>query len=47
VSRPTQLEGAPPPGQEWAAVAASGELAAILVEKREGELWPRVNFVGL
>jgi tRNA pseudouridine55 synthase len=28
---------------EWAAVTATGELAAILREKRPGELWPRRN----
>jgi tRNA pseudouridine55 synthase len=29
---------------EWAAVSAAGELAAILREKRPGELWPHRNF---
>ena len=29
---------------EWAATDASGELAAILFEKKPGELWPRMNF---
>jgi tRNA pseudouridine55 synthase len=29
---------------EWAAVTAAGELAAILREKRPGQLWPHRNF---
>jgi tRNA pseudouridine55 synthase len=30
--------------EEWAAVDASGQLVAILREKRAGELWPVMNF---
>jgi tRNA pseudouridine55 synthase len=30
---------------EWAAVDAAGGLAAIVVEKRPGELWPAINLV--
>lgn len=31
-------------GSEWAATDPTGQLAAILFEKRPGELWPAINF---
>jgi tRNA pseudouridine55 synthase len=33
-------------GPEWAAVNASGDLKALLFEKRPGQLWPLHNFEG-
>ena len=39
--------GSPPPSNgraEWAAVDPAGQLAAILVEKHPGQLWPARNF---
>jgi hypothetical protein len=30
---------------EWAALTPTGQLAAILREKRAGQLWPHRNFV--
>ncbi len=41
LTRPDKSTGSPP---ERAALDASGRLAAILYEKRPGELWPRMNF---
>jgi tRNA pseudouridine55 synthase len=32
-------------GREWAALDSTGRLAAILVEKQAGQLWPARNFV--
>jgi hypothetical protein len=29
---------------EWAGIDEAGELAAILIQKSAGELWPRLNF---
>ena len=35
----------PATSPEWAALTATGELAAILREKRAGQLWPHRNFL--
>ncbi len=44
---PTSADAKPasvPTATEWAAVDPAGQLAAILVEKRPGQLWPACNF---
>lgn len=46
ISRPSSSGTTLEPSAEWAAIDHSGNLAAILYEKRPGELWPRHNFVG-
>jgi tRNA U55 pseudouridine synthase TruB len=33
-----------PLGEEWAAIDAAGQLVAILFEKQQGQLWPKLNF---
>jgi tRNA pseudouridine55 synthase len=45
IAIPGDVGGSPTvAGPEWAAVTAAGALAAILREKRPGQLWPHRNF---
>jgi tRNA pseudouridine55 synthase len=48
IPMPARSETEPPliDDQEWAAVNASGDLVALLTEKRPGQLWPQHNFEG-
>jgi hypothetical protein len=41
---PPADEAATTDSREWAAIGSNGQLVAIVVEKRPGQLWPVRNF---
>lgn len=44
IDRPATGAADASPTAQWAAIEPSGRLAAILYEKRAGQLWPAINF---